>query len=67
MERPTLTAQEAATYLGVSLDLVNKESLYGSLSCVRIDRRKLFREETLNRWMTKKEMQCMEGRKVTNI
>ncbi|PHA58721.1 excisionase [Bacillus wiedmannii] len=67
MERSTLTAQEAAIHLGVSLDLVYKESLYGSLPCVRIVRRKLFRKQTLDRWMTKKEMQCLEGGQVTNI
>ncbi|MEF7637390.1 MULTISPECIES: excisionase family DNA-binding protein [Bacillus] len=67
MERSTLTAKEADIYLGVSLDLVYKESLYGSLPCVRIGRRKLFRKQTLDRWMKKKEMQCLEGGQVTNI
>ncbi|MES1053646.1 helix-turn-helix domain-containing protein [Bacillus thuringiensis] len=67
MERSTLTAKEAATYLGVSLDLIYKESIYGSLPCVRIGRRKIFRKESLDRWMTKKEMQCLEGRRVTSI
>ncbi|RAN91503.1 excisionase [Bacillus sp. SRB_28] len=67
MERSTLTAKEAATYLGISLDLVYKESIYGSLPCVRIGRRKLFRKETLDRWMTKKELQCLEGEKATNL
>ncbi|WP_144518116.1 excisionase family DNA-binding protein [Bacillus thuringiensis] len=67
MERSTLTAREAAKYLGVSLDLVYKESIYGSLPCIRIGRRKIFRKESLDRWMAKKEMQCLEGRRVTNI
>ncbi|QEL82647.1 helix-turn-helix domain-containing protein (plasmid) [Bacillus sp. JAS24-2] len=66
MERSTLTAKEAAIYLGVSLDLVYKESIYGSLPCIRIGRRKLFRKETLDRWMTKKELQCLDGQ-ATNL
>ncbi|MEJ3740740.1 excisionase family DNA-binding protein [Bacillus tropicus] len=67
METVTLTAKEAAKYLGVSLDLVYKESIYGSLPCVRIGRRKLFRKETLDRWMTKKELQCLVGGQTTNL
>ncbi|MCI0764784.1 excisionase family DNA-binding protein [Bacillus sp. TL12] len=67
MEKATLTAKEAATYLGISLDLVYKESIYGSLPCVRIGRRKLFRKEAIDRWMTKKELQCLEGKKATNL
>ncbi|MGN7192846.1 excisionase family DNA-binding protein [Bacillus mycoides] len=67
MERSTLTAKEAAIYLGVSLDLVYKESIYGSMPCVRIGRRKLFRKESLNRWMTKKELDFLDGEQVTNL
>lgn len=67
MERSTLTAKEAAIYLGISLDLVYKESIYGSLPCVRIGRRKLFRKETLDRWMTNKELQCLGGGQATNL
>lgn len=52
MNQSTITAKEAATFLGVSLDLVYKESIYGSLSCARIGRRKLFRIKTLDRWIT---------------
>ncbi|MCG3795990.1 excisionase [Bacillus toyonensis] len=66
MERSTLTAKEVATYLGISLDLVYKESIYGSLPCIRIGRRKLFRKESLDRWMAKKELQCLDGQ-ATNL
>lgn len=67
MERSTLTAKEAATYLGVSLDLVYKTSIYGSLPCVRIGRRKVFRKDTLDRWMLQQELKCLEGVQVTNL
>ncbi|EMA6342214.1 excisionase family DNA-binding protein [Bacillus cytotoxicus] len=67
MEKCTLTAQEAATYLGVSIDLVYKQSTYGSMPCVRIGRRKLFRREALDRWLLQQELKCLEGGQATNL
>ncbi|MES5942824.1 MULTISPECIES: excisionase family DNA-binding protein [unclassified Bacillus cereus group] len=67
MERSTLTAREAAIYLGVSIDLVYKESIYGSLPCVRIGKRKIFRKEALDRWMTSQELRCLDGGLKTNV
>lgn len=67
MEKSTLSAREAAYYLGISLDLIYKESTYGSMPCIRIGRRKLFRKESLDRWMTKKELQCLGSGQATNL
>ncbi|EOA3905992.1 helix-turn-helix domain-containing protein [Bacillus cytotoxicus] len=67
MERSTLSAREAAVYLGISLDLVYKYSTYGSLPCARIGRRKLFRKESLDRWLLQQELKCLEGGQATNL
>jgi len=61
MEKATLTAKEAANYLGVSLDLIYKYSTYGNLPCIRVGKRKLFRTESLNRWMDNQEIKCINN------
>ena len=65
MEKSTLSAREAAHYIGVSLDLIYKESTYGSMPCIRIGRRKLFRKESLDRWMLQQELKCLNGQVVS--
>ncbi|PGE98890.1 excisionase [Bacillus pseudomycoides] len=67
MQRGTMTAKEAANYLGISIDLIYKESIYGSLPCVRIGRRKLFRKEALDRYMLQQELRCLEDEQAINL
>ncbi|MGH1016749.1 excisionase family DNA-binding protein [Bacillus thuringiensis] len=67
MQRGTMTAKEAANYLGISIDLIYKESIYGSLPCVRIGRRKLFRKEALDRYMLQQELRCLEYGQAINL
>ncbi len=62
-----MTAKEAANYLGISIDLIYKESIYGSLPCVRIGRRKLFRKEALDRYMLQQELRCLEYGQAINL
>ncbi|PEM87326.1 excisionase family DNA-binding protein [Bacillus toyonensis] len=67
MQRGTMTAKEAANYLGISIDLIYKESIYGSLPCIRIGRRKLFRKEALDRYMLQQELRCLEYGQAINL
>lgn len=62
-----MTAKEAANYLGISIDLIYKESIYGSLPCIRIGRRKLFRKEALDRYMLQQELRCLEYGQAINL
>lgn len=51
----TMTAKQAAQYLGISywliLELVKKKQI----PCIDLGGRKLFRKETLDKWMGEKE------------
>lgn len=53
--RVTLTAKEAATYLGISYWLILELVKRGELNCVKAGGRKLFRQSGLDDWMTRQE------------
>jgi excisionase family DNA binding protein len=61
LDRITLTAEEAAKYVGVSywklLELVRK----GEIPNVKVGRRILFRSTTLNDWMDHQEKSSTES------
>ncbi|PIC71531.1 excisionase [Sporosarcina sp. P16b] len=55
MKRSTLTAQETATYLGVSLDMIYKLAREKSIPNIRLGQRLLFKKDSLDRWMSEIE------------
>lgn len=55
MERKTITAQEAANYLGVHVDTVYTMVRQRQIPNIRVRRRILFSVETLDYWMKEKE------------
>jgi excisionase family DNA binding protein len=56
MDRQTITVKEAASYIGVSKDLVYQLVREGKLPHVKVGRRILFRKEVLDRWMNNQEV-----------
>lgn len=54
-ERATMTAKEAATYLGISYWLVLEMVKRGSLKSIRAGSRVLFRKSALDDWMASQE------------
>ncbi|WP_233212162.1 helix-turn-helix domain-containing protein [Sporosarcina sp. P16b] len=55
IKRSTLTAQETATYLGVSLDMIYKLAREKSIPNIRLGQRLLFKKDSLDRWMSEIE------------
>lgn len=53
--RKTITAKEAAEYLGVSYWLLLEKVKRGNLPCIRVGKRVLFRLESLDQWMDEQE------------
>lgn len=53
--RVTLSAKEAAAYLGISYWLILELVKRGELNCVKAGGRKLFRQSGLDAWMAKQE------------
>lgn len=53
--RATMTAREAATYLGISYWLILELVKRGELNCVKAGGRKLFRQSGLDDWMNRQE------------
>ncbi|WP_223596694.1 helix-turn-helix domain-containing protein [Neobacillus bataviensis] len=51
MERKTLTVKETAAYIGVSKDSIYTLVREGSIPCVRVGKRILFRKNTIENWM----------------
>jgi excisionase family DNA binding protein len=54
-EKVTLTAKEAAEYLGISYWLILELVKRKELACISAGGKKLFRVDSLNRWMTEQE------------
>lgn len=53
--RTTLTAQEVANYLGLSVDMVYTMVREKEIPFCRIGRRILFKQESVDRWFAEKE------------
>ncbi len=51
----TFTAQEAANYLGISYWLILELVKRKQIPCTNLGRRKLFRKQALDDWMTEQE------------
>ena len=55
IHRTTLTAKEAAEYLGISYWLITKLVRKKQIPCSRVGKRILFRKEALDIYLSKKE------------
>lgn len=55
MQRTTLTAKEAAEYLGISYWLTTQLVRRKQIPCSRVGKRILFRKEALDIYLSKKE------------
>jgi len=60
IERTTLTAKEAAEYLGISYWLITQLVKRKDIPCSRVGNRLLFRVEVLNTYLSNKENQSVE-------
>ena len=58
MERQTLTAKEAASYLGISYWLLLELTKRRELPYIAAGSRKLFRRESLDRWLSDQEIKA---------
>lgn len=56
-----MTANEAAKYIGISYWLLLDMAKKNEIPVIRCGRRKLFRKETLDRWMSNQETQVSES------
>ena len=55
IHRTTLTAKEAAEYLGISYWLITQLVRRKQIPCSRVGKRTLFRKEALDIYLSKKE------------
>ena len=60
MQRTTLTAKEAAEYLGISYWLITQLVRRKQIPCSRVGKRILFRKEALDIDLSKKENDSLE-------
>lgn len=60
VKRTTLSAKEAAEFLGVSYWLVTELVKKKQLPCAKVGGRLLFRIETLNEYLKQKESQSIK-------
>lgn len=55
VEKVTLTAKDAARYMGISYWLILELVKRKKLACITAGGRKLFRADSLDQWMTEQE------------
>ncbi len=60
IQRTTLTAKEAAEYLGISYWLITQLVRRKQIPCSRVGKRILFRKEVLDVYLSKKENDSIE-------
>ena len=60
MQRTTLTAKEAAEYLGISYWLITQLVKRKQIPCSRVGKRILFRKEALDIYLFKKQNDSIE-------
>lgn len=56
----TMTAQQAAQFIGISYWQILELSKHGEIPHVKIGGRKLFRKEAIDRWITERESGSMK-------
>ncbi len=60
IQRTTLTAKEAAEYLGISYWLITQLVKRRQIPCSRVGKRILFRKEALDIYLSQKENDSLE-------
>ncbi|MFC0472500.1 helix-turn-helix domain-containing protein [Halalkalibacter kiskunsagensis] len=66
MNRGTITVKEAASYIGVSKDLIYQLVRESKLPHVKVGRRILFRREVIDHWMNNQEAYSIQGKEGIN-
>jgi len=62
LQRKTITAQEAADYIGVHIDTIYTMVRQKEIPHIRVRRRILFKTDTLDAWMNDQESNsCKEA------
>lgn len=61
MERKTLTAQEAADYIGIHKETIYIMARKKEIPHIRIRRRVFFSKDSLDRWMQNLEQESVEA------
>lgn len=61
IQRTTLTAKEAAEYLGISYWLITQLVRRKQIPCSRVGKRILFRKEALDIYLSTKENDSLKG------
>ncbi|MDI6617866.1 MAG: helix-turn-helix domain-containing protein [Clostridiales bacterium] len=51
----TMSMQEAANYIGISYEMLRQMALRKEIPCICCGNRKLFRQATIDAWMTEQE------------
>ncbi|GHH96658.1 excisionase family DNA-binding protein [Neobacillus kokaensis] len=64
MERQTLSAKEAAKYIGISYWLILDITKRKEIPCIRVGSRVLFRKDALDDWMEEKEHESVQQPKM---
>jgi excisionase family DNA binding protein len=57
----TLSAKEAAKYIGISYWLILEIAKRKEIPCIRIGSRVLFRKDAIDNWMEEREEESVEG------
>jgi excisionase family DNA binding protein len=60
MERQTLSAKEAANYIGISYWLILEIAKQKEIPCIRIGTRVLFRRDAIDNWMAGREVESVQ-------
>ncbi|MEH6985809.1 helix-turn-helix domain-containing protein [Priestia megaterium] len=63
MDKQTISVKEAASYIGISKDLVYQLVRESKLPHLRLSRRILFRKEALNEWLLTQEKLSIQQNK----
>jgi len=59
MTRTTMTAEETANYLGVSIDTIYRMVRQKQIPHIRVRKRILFRVNSLDAWMSRQENEAI--------
>jgi excisionase family DNA binding protein len=60
MERQTLSAKEAAKYIGISYWLILEMAKRKEIPCIRVGSRVLFRKNAVDSWMAEREVESVQ-------
>ncbi|MBI0578612.1 excisionase family DNA-binding protein [Neobacillus cucumis] len=67
MERQTLSAKEAAKYIGISYWSILEIAKRKDIPCIRIGSRVLFRKDAIDNWMVDREVESVQQPDVKKV